>query len=216
MRRVVIIISAVFLIVSTGCAGLTHSPTNTTSLTTTGINAASTNSVGGLSLSLSLDETTYQPGQNVTITLDEINTLSKTNNVNSADNWPFTGLSDGPCGTLNYSFGVAIYQGYHTTGDLSSLTPLNLYDPAARYPCPMMLSQISTYQFQPSGDTAAVFQLGGASPVLTEKMTSAIQPAGYWTGSPTAVLTDFTPGIYTVAAGDEWGAIVILHFTVAQ
>jgi hypothetical protein len=80
----------------------------------------------------------------------------------------------------------------------------------------MMLSQISTYQFQPSSDTAVVFQLGNPDPVLSEKMTAVIQPAGYWTGSPTAALTDFTPGIYTVAAGDEWGAIVILHFTVAQ
>jgi hypothetical protein len=80
----------------------------------------------------------------------------------------------------------------------------------------MMLSRISTYQFQPSGDTAAVFQLGSVTPALTEKMTAAIQPAGYWTGSPTAGLTNFASGIYTVAAGDEWGAMVILHFTVTQ
>jgi hypothetical protein len=214
MRRVLAVSVTAFLIFSTGCAGLSHTSTNVA--TTTGINTASINSVSGLSLSLSLDAMTYQPGQTIAITLDEINTLPKTNSVNSADNWPFTGLSDGPCGTLNYSFGVAIYQGYDTAGDISSLTPLSLNDPAARYPCPMMLSQISTYQFQPSGDTAAVFQLGSVTPALTEKMTAAIQPGGYWTGNPTAALTDFAPGIYTVAAGDEWGAMVILHFTVTQ
>jgi hypothetical protein len=26
----------------------------------------------------------------------------------------------------------------------------------------------------------------------------------------------FDPGIYTVVAGDEWGNLVILHFTVAR
>jgi hypothetical protein len=178
MRRILAVIVTVFLIVSAGCAGLTHTPTNTVSPTTNGINTASINSVSGLTLSLSLDEATYQPGQTVIITLDEINTLSKTNNVNAADNWPFTGLTDGPCGTLNYSFGVAIYQGYDTAGDLSSLTPLNLYDPAARYPCPMMLSQISSYQFQPSGDTAAVFQAGNTNPQVVVALVAMCLDAG--------------------------------------
>jgi hypothetical protein len=50
----------------------------------------------------------------------------------------------------------------------------------------------------------------------TEKMNAQIHPAGYWTGSPNGALINFVPGVYTVVAGDEWGAMVFLHFTVSQ
>ena len=99
----------------TSSAQTTSTPQNTLVTTSFGaVNSASSESVDGLSLSLSLDSTTYQPGQAVTIVIDETNTLSKTNNVSAADKWPFPGLSVGPCGTLNYPFGVAIFQGNYT------------------------------------------------------------------------------------------------------
>jgi hypothetical protein len=38
---------------------------------------------------------------------------------------------------------------------------------------------------------------------------------GYWTGSlATAAFHPFPPGVYTVLAEDEWGDVVLLHFTV--
>jgi len=47
-------------------------------------------------------------------------------------------------------------------------------------------------------------------------MTTKVTSAGFWTGSrPDATLNIFTPGIYTVVGGDEWGALVILHFTIS-
>jgi hypothetical protein len=40
---------------------------------------------------------------------------------------------------------------------------------------------------------------------------------GYWTGAaPNAIQQNFDPGVYTVIAGDEWGALVFVHFTVSQ
>jgi hypothetical protein len=40
---------------------------------------------------------------------------------------------------------------------------------------------------------------------------------GYWTGAaPNATQQNFEPGVYTVVAGDEWGALVVVHFTVSQ
>ena len=29
-------------------------------------------------------------------------------------------------------------------------------------------------------------------------------------------LTNFAPGVYTVVGGDEWGNLIVLHFTVAN
>jgi hypothetical protein len=216
MRRAIAAVFLILLLLLTGCSGLIHSSSQTITVSPPGGNSAASNSVSGLSLSLSLDSATYQPGQSATITVDEVNTLKKTNNVSTAGNWAFPGFSVGPCGTRIYPFGIAIFQGYHTAGDLSSLTPLKLDNPNAVYSCPMMLAEISTYAFQPSANTADIFQLGGIEPVLTEQMNTQIHPTGYWAGSPNGILTDFTPGVYTVVAGDEWGALVVLHFTVSQ
>ena len=216
MRRVITAVFLTFLLSLTGCSGLIHSSSPTVTTSPQGVNYAASNSVSSLSLSLSLDSATYAPGQTVNIAVDEINTLKKTNSVSAAGNWAFPGLSVGPCGTLNYPFGIAIFQGYYTAGDLKSITPLKLDNPDAAYPCPLILADISTYSFQSSGDTAEVFQLGGVDPVLTEAMNAQIHPAGYWTGSPNGALTNFVPGVYTVVAGDEWGALVVLHFTVSQ
>jgi hypothetical protein len=181
----------------------------------TGGNSATSLSPIGLKLSLSLDSTIYQPGQQVTIVIDETNTLSKTNNVSTSNKWPLNGLSVSPCGTLNYPFGVAIFSGYYTSGDISSATPLKLYDPVAMHSCPMILSGIKTYAFQPTSDVAAIFQISDTNPVLTEDMNAEVQAMGYWMGTSIVSLTGFATGVYTVVGGDEWGALVVLHFTVS-
>jgi len=216
MRRIVAAVFMMLLFLLTGCSSLVQSSTQAESTIPPGINSASSNSVSGLNLSLSLDSANYQPGQTITIVVNETNTLKKTNSVSAADNWAFSGLTLGPCGTLNYPFGIAIFQGYYTAGDVLSVTPLKLDNPDAKYPCPMILAEISTYAFQQSGNTTAIFQMDNTNPALTENMNAEAQPTGYWTGSPNAALTTFTPGIYTVVAGDEWGAMVVLHFTVSQ
>ena len=121
-----------------------------------------------------------------------------------------------PCGTLNYPFGVAIFQGYYASGDISSATPLKLYDPLAVYSRPMVLSEIDTYAFQPLSDIAAVFQISDTNPVSTENMNAEVQTTGYWIGSTAVTLTNFDPGVYTVVGGDEWGSLLVVHFTVSQ
>ena len=73
-------------------------------------NSASSKSVNSLSLSLSLDSKTYQSGQQVGIYIDERNTLSKTNTITTSAKWPVNGLGVGPCGPLNYPFGIPIFK----------------------------------------------------------------------------------------------------------
>jgi len=55
--------------------------------------------------------------------------LSTANSVTTADKWPVNGLGVGPCGVLNYPFGVAIFQGSYTAADISSAAPLQIYEP---------------------------------------------------------------------------------------
>jgi hypothetical protein len=182
-------------------------------------NSASSKSVNGLELFLSLDSKTYQSGQQVGIDIDEKNTLSKTNTIISSAKWPVIGLGVGPCGVLNYPFGIVIFQGNYTAANISSGTPLQIYEPGI-YHCPMTLAGISSYVFQPLSDNAALFQMSESTPVINNmEMDTEFEPAptGYWASNEVgSTFTNFEPGVYTVVAGDEWGNLVILHFTVAQ
>jgi Putative Ig domain len=180
-------------------------------------NSASAKSVNGLELFLSLDSKTYQSGQQVGIYIDETNTLSKTNTITSSANWPVSGLGVGPCGVLNYPFGIAIFQGSYTAANISSGTPLQIYEPAI-YHCPMTLADISSYVFQPLSHNAAVFQMSESTAVFNDmEMNTEFEPAptGHWASNEAgSTFTNFEAGVYTIVAGDEWGNLVILHFTV--
>ena len=187
----------------------------TVSQDTTGDNLATSLSANGLSLSLSLGSTSYNSLQQVTIVIDETNTLSKTNSVSTSDQWPLSGLNVSSCGTLNYPFGVAVFQGYYTSGDISSATPLRIFNSTAMFGCPMIFF-INRYDFQPSSDVAAIFQSSSTNPVSTENMNAEVQTNGYWMASQNLNEYNFTPGVYTVVAGDEWGALVMVHFTVTS
>jgi hypothetical protein len=195
----------------TGCSGSTQ--ISVQPILTSSANAAIIQSAHGLSLSLSLDSTIYHVGTGVSIVINEKNMLPKTNRVTASEKWPAGGLSTGPCGTYNFPFGMAIFQGNYTAADILSATPLELFNPVLKHGCPLILSEISSYVFQPSSDSAAVFQMSESTAALTLKMNSPVQPAlfGYWVDTE---FTDFSPGDYTVLGGDEWGAKVVLHFTV--
>ncbi len=177
-------------------------------------NSVSAKSANDLSLALSIDSTSYHPGDKILVTISETNTLSAENKVPAGDKWPVQGLQVGACGVLNYPFGFCILQGNYEIKDITSRQPLKLYDPAAPYACPLILGDITAYGFQPSSDKAAIYAADNAT---TESINMAVSAeySGFWTGSPQASFGNFTPGIYTVVGGDEWGTVAILHFTIA-
>jgi len=59
------------------------------------------------------------------------------------------------------------------------------------------------YTFQSSSD---ITQFGQEIFEFTMK--------GYWPDKKDSEYTRLIPGLYTVVAGDEWGALVLVHFTV--
>jgi hypothetical protein len=202
------------------CAGVLLSassePTATATYTSITLDQYSSTVISsyGLSLTLSLNSTTYHPGEQISVTIDEKNILAVENNIHAADRWPVEGLNLGPCGTLPYPFGISILQGYYDAESVAAITPLQLFDPNAFYTCPAMAAAVS-YDFQPWSDIAAIYTVLDSEPWSTN-MTAKPTLAGFWTGSrPNATFSNFTPGIYTVVGGDEWGALVILHFTIS-
>jgi len=211
-----LVLLGIALIGLTACGAATETaPTVTPNISTLPPNISSTTSesVNGLILSLSLNSTTFKPGQEISVVIDEQNTLATENNVSASNSWPLKGLSLGPCGTVNYPIGVAIFQGYFTSSNVSSATPLQLYKPGI-YHCPAILGDINAYVFQPSSDIASVLSDSDPTPWLTNKMSSEIAVTGYWINGQEATLSNFTPAVYTVVGGDEWGASAVLHFVV--
>ena len=192
-------------------ASFTTTITSTSSPTRTnfnGVNSASSESINGLSLSVSLDSTQYQPGQDIRIAIGEQNTLTTENKVQASNKWAYINLALGQCGTNGAIYGIAIFQGNHTAADISSLTQLSLYDYSFIAPCPPPIP-VTAYDFKPLSDIIT-------SQYSTSEAFAEMNVRGYWTGSSLSVTRHtFGPGVYTVVAGDEWGALVVLHFKVS-
>jgi hypothetical protein len=154
---------------------------------------------------VTLNAASFTSGQTVSINVTESNTQNTANNVSAAKDWPISGLTLGGCGTLNYPFGISIYQGYYDLNNVSLLasqSSLHFYQPGV-YSCPAMFV-MSQYAFAPSSDVA-----GGAA------MSSVISTNGTWTGVvSSSTFHEFAPGVYTVVGGDEWGDVAVVHFTV--
>ena len=73
-----------------------HTRKKSLSIPIVGINSVTTESVNGLTLSLSLNPIRLQPGQEISVIVDEQNMLSSVNDIPAANKWPLKGLSLGP------------------------------------------------------------------------------------------------------------------------
>lgn len=174
-------------------------------------------SSNGLQLRLALNASTLAPGSPLGISVSEFNTRSTTNNVTKAGLWAVQGLSLGACDTEGYSvypFGVAVYQGRYTGANLSQATPLEVYPVV---PCPMLLRLVTGYLFQPTSDLAVILPSASNGTTLLQPMSANVTVRGTYPASPlaNATLQPLSPGVYTVAAGDEWGTLATLQFSVS-
>jgi hypothetical protein len=180
-------------------------------------NAASAKSAHSLTLSLSLDTTVYRPGQYLSIVINEQNTLSRTNHVTGPGKWALIGLTLSVCGTEYYPFGILITRGNYTVSNISKAAPLSFFDPdeIVRGCIPEPISR--SYEIAPLSDNITdAYGSTSGDPALK----CALNVDGYWAKDSASdaypTFHTFEPGTYTAAAGDEWGALVILHFTVTK
>jgi hypothetical protein len=216
-RNLILLITSMTMLTITiivGCA--TPTPTATFISITPDQYSSTVISSYGLSLSLSLNSTTYHSGEQISVTIDERNILAVENNIRAANEWPVQGVVPiNSCDLPPYPFRISILQGYYDAKSVASIPPLQLIDPNVAPFCPMKGGIIS-YDFQPGSDVAAIYTTRGSEPSWSINMTAKVTSAGFWTSShPNATFSSFTPGIYTIVGGDEWGALVTLHFTIS-
>ncbi len=181
------------------------------SATTTSTVSSTTASKGGLELRLSANASSVGPGAFAfQITATEHNTLASVNNVTAAREWRVAGLSLGACGTEAYPFGVALYRGYQTADGIASAQRIIIYPVVA---CPLMIRLVTGYLFQPTSHMAVILP-SGPNATATPMTASVTAKSEYAAGHIPSTSAPLGPGTYTVAAGDEWGSLVLVHVTV--
>jgi len=175
-------------------------------------------SVHNLNLSMSLDNTTIKYGQMVGTSLDLWNILNTNNTVYPSSNWSFP-LTQHSC-PLRYPMDYSIFKGYYTADNISSAAPVPYDRPEyGPHSCsPISNYDASSYVFSPNSDNALLNDSGSFFPEQMKYGSGALGFWGYyWLGmffpndNP---LQSLPPGVYTVAGGDEWGQLLILHFKV--
>ena len=189
------------------------SSTSTASSTGASTSTSVASPASGLELTLALNGTSISTGEEITATATDVNTMTTANNVSAAKEWPIGNLAVGPCGPLNTPVGIAVLSGYYDAANVTSGKALQIYNPGI-YACPAILAGIDGFLFQPSSDNATVYGSCGSAACFNETASATVSLTGYWTGGP-STFTSFPSGVYTAVAGDEWGGLAILHFTVA-
>ena len=169
-----------------------------------------TNASIGLNFTLTFGSSELIGGQAVSITANVTNERSTFNNLTSESDWsePWLVGGGGTIDKLCGSFANAqVFQGYYTVANISFLqsgSELQLAKPLFSPPeCPFIHGGRSTYfPFQPHES-----QVGYRS--------TASGDYGNASSYSNSTFHLFDAGIYTVAAGNEWGQLVLLHFSVA-
>jgi hypothetical protein len=183
----------------------TTSTTSTIVSTTTTIGdksmASTTNLTLGLEITLTLNATRITSGQTVNATLTYRNVLDRTLNLSaSSEEWRSTALADdgddyGYCVGVS-PFAEEVYLGHLTASNVSVGAPANFDFSDILGGCGLAIGGYNVF------------------PPLTDgrgwtDTTSGYSVNGHFTTFPTS-------GEFTVVAGDRWGQIVMLSFTVGQ
>ncbi len=160
-----------------------------------------------LSLTLNLTATA---NQTITVTAYDVNTLDSANNLSTGEDWAVTPWTiNGVCAGGWVDF--VVYQGDYGLGNFTQGTPV----PLSQGKTICGGNAASYYIFGPQSSEATAY---GTNPTQVNASISATL-FGYWvtdsaSAHPQETFLLFPPGTYTVAAVDEWGDIVLSHFTV--
>jgi hypothetical protein len=180
-------------------------------------------SPNGLNFSISTNSTSLSPNQSIEIAASISNTLPNTNNVTaSVNDYQFLGyhLSPNPAGYWMGPYLFVVLNGSYTAQGLNGLGGRGWAENGVS----MESSTPWSYLFRPSSDIATVATylcVGGCqnTTVGPYHSSASVVVRGYWTipvktGSYPSPPKPFISGMYTVAVEDEWGAVLVLHFTV--
>lgn len=218
-----IVLIVVVLIVVAGIVAVTSKQTtvsvksqtsaisNATNTVTSLTQTTSSSGSNGLLLQLKVNTTSASPSSALEILVSEYNTRSVVSNISAANLWKVGSLSLGPCGNTIYPFGVEVLRGWYSETNASLGQPLQIFP---LVPCPLLIRLVGGYLFQPSNDSAVVLPGSDQLPIL---MASNVTIKGTYSSNYSGLSNiPLAVGTYTIVAGDEWGALTVLHFVVTS
>jgi len=207
----------------------------TTEISTIGTTVQSFNPKLGLNFSLTVNATVIPSNESIDVALNVTNVKSLQNQLSASNSWAISGLST-PCdfGYYNFSssFGVAFFRGDYDSSNISTGTPISVWGAAVE--CPMDFAgnttsalgpwlKITSYVLSPDSDNGT--ESGDYESYQTQNVTSGTFPtvlnfqANIYANDSNSdygynSLQSSSTANYTIAAGDEWGQIVLIHFAV--
>lgn len=188
-------------------------------------------STNGLRLTVSSNASELTVGQHLNVSLSIVNTISKVNMVKPSNDWLMHGVPVAlwpPC-YFGLPVQVAVLQGDHNSQDIQAATNV-----AFNYVC-MEAVTVDRVIFQPNSDQVnltGVYSVNQSNQTLGPfHMSLSFTTGGYWNLQNLSselnipilgeqypprqpAYIPFSPGEYTVAVGDEWGQVALLHFMV--
>ena len=151
---------------------------------------------GAIHFGASLSATTVAQAQTVKVYLEDRNALDFKNSFSLPTSPSPLNLSSGPCGSA-YPGGIAVYEGAYSLANVSAASPLPFYAPGGYDVCTPLFALTNSFTFGPLQNLTVYFDLAG---YYTSGWTGA--PGG---GETAGVLHPYSPGVYTVVAGDPLG-----------
>jgi hypothetical protein len=206
-------------------ATVTKTLLSTATLMTTGSTTTNAFAISpyGLNFSMSINGTLLNPNQSIEITASIFNALTNANNITAnVNNYQFLGyhLFPDPAGYWTGPYLFVVLNGSYTPQSLNGLGGRGWAENGVS-------AESSTpwsYRFGPSSGSATIatnlctFACQNTT-VGPYRSSASVVVRGYWTipvktGSYPSPPKPFIAGVYTAAIGDEWGAVLVLHFTV--
>jgi hypothetical protein len=180
----------------------------------------SVQSPSGLVLTMLINTTSLKSNASLSFQVDEVNPTAHYINLSVSTNWLLSSIPlSFPCYNSHAGgtpFGIAVFRGYYTLQNITSATNIKyIVDPA----CPVETSYIVDYSVPPSSLIQARWSDGGVTTMWPDSGVVYAINGGLVacdTNSLCAVnsLGSSQPAGYTIVAGDEWGALLLFHFSV--
>jgi len=208
------------------------------STTQTSIHVTSQTIASELELIVSTNETTIRAGQELAVTVTLYNPLGQNYNISTNNAWPFNGLlmfsQSWPYCYFYSPFELLVLKGnFSVSGVISTTQSIGPNTTSALGTC-WEQEDYRNFRFEPSSDWVYVASrysvTGNVSVVGPQNASVTVATNGYWdndtllsypssyasTGNYTFLEAQhpFVEGVYTIAVGDEWGQLVVIHVTV--
>ncbi|HJU13251.1 MAG TPA: hypothetical protein VJ792_02205 [Candidatus Nitrosotalea sp.] len=161
----------------------------------------------GIALAMDLNSTAIRTGQTMGMDISLTNTTPGVLTINPQHNWPLRKWSMGPC-LFHLPFGMALMQGDYTLQNMTDGQRLTLY-PRGVYVCKTI--GIVDFVFQPSSSKATIETYNSTN--ISVNMQYHVAFNGYYDGQTFRPLAG---GMYTVVGEDQWGHVILKHFTVGS